>query len=173
MALAPVLVSACLLGAPVRHDAADKRAHHPLLARLRAQGRVRAVCPEMAGGLPVPRPAAEIHGAGGGGAVLAGLARVRDHQGRDVTAAFVTGAGRVLALAQHQGARLAILKQNSPSCGTRRIADGRFVGHRLPGEGVAAALLRRHGLLVFGEDELDSAAAALAALDAVQAGPTR
>ncbi len=169
----PVLVSACLIGAPVRHDGGDKRVEHPLLARLRAQGRLRAICPEMAGGLSVPRASAEIRGAGGGAAVLDGRARVMLADGRDRSDAFVAGARRALALARSEGARLAILKQNSPSCGTRRIGDGRFAGHRQAGEGVAAALLRQQGLLVFGEDELEAAAAALDGLDARPLGDHR
>lgn len=69
-----VLVSACLLGQPVRYDGGTVVTEGGILARWQMEGRVIPVCPEMAGGLPVPRPPAEIHGEGGGAAVLRGAA---------------------------------------------------------------------------------------------------
>ncbi|MHC3973921.1 DUF523 domain-containing protein, partial [Pseudomonas aeruginosa] len=42
----------------------------------------------------------------------------------------------------------------------------RFNGSRVAGEGVTAAALKRMGVLVFNEDELDRAAVCLAGLDA-------
>ena len=65
-----VLVSACLLGEPVRYNGRDKRCEHDVLDRWLREGRVVAVCPEVAGGLPVPRPPAEIVNGAGGGKVL-------------------------------------------------------------------------------------------------------
>ncbi|MNP84345.1 hypothetical protein D3C76_1836140 [compost metagenome] len=58
---------------------------------------------------------------------------------------------------------MAILKQNSPSCGSRFIHDGSFQGVLVPGEGVTTELLRQHGIPVFGEDQLDEAEQALKA----------
>ena len=75
-----VLVSACLLGEPVRFDGGSAALDHPLLRRLHAEGRLVAVCPEVAGGLPVPRPPAEI-----------AAGRVLTREGRDVTAPFEAG----------------------------------------------------------------------------------
>ncbi|MDO9215737.1 MAG: 2-thiouracil desulfurase family protein, partial [Lacisediminimonas sp.] len=84
-----ILVSACLLGQPVRYDGG---AHGPFAALLQwqQQGRVVALCPEVAGGLPTPREPAEILG-GQGGQVLDGLIAVRTVTGEDVSAAFVAG----------------------------------------------------------------------------------
>ena len=114
-----VLVSACLLGELVRHDGRHKRIAHPILQRWLDERLVVPVCPEIAGGLPVPRPAAEIERGAGGQAVLDGAARVRDVHGADVTPAFVAGAQQALALARASGARVAVLKARSPSCGVR------------------------------------------------------
>ena len=161
-----ILVSACLIGRPVRYDGAHQRSSHPALQRWLAQGRVVPVCPEVAGGLPVPRAPAEIVGLGGGPAVLAGQAQVMDAQGRVLSAAFVAGAQQALALAQAQGIRVALLKEGSPSCGSQRIYDGRFAGLSLPGQGVSAALLRAAGLRVFSEDQWDEADRWLHELDA-------
>lgn len=149
--LPPILVSACLLGQPVRFDGGGKPCHSPLLARWVAEGRVLAVCPEQAGGLPTPRPPAERQPEGG----------VRTREGRDVSAAFEAGAAAVLALAQAYGVALAIFKEGSPACGVGRIYDGRFQGHRIPGQGLATEALRAAGIPVFSEDQLEAAARAL------------
>src|SRR6185369_10118398 len=116
-----VLVSACLLGEPVRHNGAHKKSEHEILLRWIREGRVVPICPEVAGGLPVPRPAAEMPGGAGGAKVLAGEASVMADDGRDVTSYFVDGARRALALAQAHGIRVAVLKEGSPSCGSGYI----------------------------------------------------
>ncbi|WP_248917889.1 DUF523 domain-containing protein [Pseudomonas entomophila] len=154
-----VLVSACLLGQPVRYD--GRASGHPdLLQRWQAEGRVVPLCPEVAGGLPTPRPPAEIPG-GQGGAVLDGLAPVVTVAGEDVSEAFLAGARQALALVRRHGIRVAVLKSGSPSCGNRLTYDGSFTGVKVPGEGVTTALLRREGVLVFSELELDQAEQAL------------
>ncbi|AYC31059.1 DUF523 domain-containing protein [Pseudomonas cavernae] len=159
-----ILVSRCLLGQRVRYDGG---AHGPfdLLAQWQAEGRLVPICPEVAGGLPTPRPPAEIPG-GQGGAVLDGRQRVLTADGTDVSAAFVDGAEQALALVRAHGIRLAVLKARSPSCGNRENYDGSFSGRKVAGEGVTAALLRRAGVQVFSEEELPAAAEALAALEA-------
>ena len=159
-----VLVSACLLGEAVRYDGADRRCAHPVLERWIAQGRVVAACPELAGGLAVPRPAAEIEGGAGGAQVLAGGARVVDCRGNDFSAPFVAGAQRVLALARQHGARVALLKAGSPSCGSDYTYDGSFTHRRVPLPGVTSALLRDAGIAVFSEEQLEQADLALARL---------
>ncbi|MBP8262820.1 MAG: DUF523 domain-containing protein [Pseudomonas sp.] len=155
-----ILVSACLLGEAVRYDGA---AHGPFaqLQAWQAEGRVLALCPEMAGGLPTPRPPAEILG-GQGRAVLAGQQVVRDCHGRDVSDAFRAGAARALALVREQGIGMAVLKARSPSCGNRQTYSGEFSGRLVEGAGVTAAALQAAGVVVFNEHELEQAAAWLA-----------
>lgn len=157
--LPKVLVSACLLGQPVRYD--GRSSGHPDLLQLwQQQGRVVPLCPEVAGGLPTPRPPAEIPG-GQGGAVLDGEARVVTVQGEDVSAEFLAGARLALELVRRHGIRVAVLKSGSPSCGNRQVYDGTFSGCKIDGEGVTSALLRREGVQVFSELELETAARAL------------
>jgi len=158
-----ILVSRCLLGHRVRYDGG---AHGPFgpLERWQQEGRVVALCPEVAGGLPTPRPPAEIPG-GQGGQVLDGLQPVLTVEGEDVSAAFLAGAEIALQLVREHGIRLAVLKARSPSCGNRENYDGSFSGTKVMGEGVTAALLRRAGVQVFSEEELEAAAAVLAALE--------
>lgn len=151
-----ILISACLTGEPVRYNGTGNRIENAILTRWRATDRLVPVCPEVCGGLPVPRPAAEIQG-GDGDAVLDGAATVTDRTGRDVTAAFLEGARKALALAVENGCALAILTEKSPSCGSRTIHDGGFSGGKTAGAGVTSALLRRHGIAVFNQHEIEAA----------------
>jgi len=155
-----ILVSACLLGAPVRYNGQDKKSDHAILRRWVDEGRVVSVCPEVLGGLGTPRPPAEI-------VQIGGLRRVNANDGRDVTAAFERGASDALDQAVRHGARIAILKEGSPSCGSSFVYDGTFTSTRVNGgEGVTTALLRSRGIRVFSEHELEAAAEYLASVEA-------
>lgn len=145
------LVSACLLGLPTRYDGGCCPV--PWLVQWAARGLVVPFCPEVAGGLSIPRPPAEIVG-GDGLVVLDGQARVLTIDGQDVTEAFLTGAWQALEIARRLGLRQAVLKDNSPSCGCHRIYDGTFSGHLVSGQGVTAALLRRNGVTVLAEEDV-------------------
>lgn len=160
-----ILVSACLLGEPVRYDGRAVPSSAPILARWLAEGRVLPYCPETVAGLPTPRLPAEIEPGGDGEAVLAGQARVSARDGTDVTTAFINGATAVVAAAIAAGIRVAVLKEGSPSCGSSAIADGRFAGVRTAGQGVAVAALRAAGISVFSEQQFDAADACLKALE--------
>ena len=152
-----ILVSACLLGEPVRYTGADARSASPILAKWLSDGRVVRFCPELAGGLGVPRPAAEIRGADGL-MVLSGAARVVTASGSDVTEAFLRGARLALEAALAANVRLAVLKDGSPSCSSDVIYDGSFTGQKRQGHGVTTALLEQAGIRVFSEARIDEAA---------------
>ena len=142
------LVSACLCVVACRYDGGTSTVDR--LAALRDSGLALAVCPEVDGGLPVPRPPCELKD---------GRALTRD--GNDVTALFEAGAAHALRLAQTHGIRLAILKENSPSCGGTMVYDGSFRGRLMPGQGIAAALLREHGIRVVSERSFEEALASV------------
>ena len=161
-----VLVSACLLGVPVRYHGGAASCHSAVLDRWQAQGRVVPLCPEVAGGLPTPRAPAEIEPGAAPLSVLRGQARVRTSAGVDVTEAFAAGARAAALMADQHGIRIAVLKDGSPSCASSFTYDGRFSGARVPGMGVTAALLVHAGVQVFSESELDAAERALVALEA-------
>jgi len=137
------LVSACLTGMLTRYDATDAL-NEPLMREL-AGKRWMPFCPEEAGGLPTPRPAARIVG-GDGHDVIAGRARVLTREtGADVTGAFIMGAEAALAVASKFRAAAVYFKGGSPSCGLnpRMCADG------IPRvRGVAAAMLIENGFRV-------------------------
>ncbi|MFW9079603.1 DUF523 domain-containing protein [Pseudomonas sp. P2757] len=158
-----ILVSRCLLGHRVRYDGGAS-GPFDLLEQWISEGRVVPLCPEVAGGLPTPRAAAEIPG-GQGAEVLDGLVSVITTAGEDVSAQFLDGARQALELVRKHGIRVAVLKANSPSCGNLLTYDGTFSGVKVSGEGVTAALLKRHGVHVFSELELAQAAKALTQLD--------
>lgn len=141
----PLLVSACLAGLPCRYDGRSKPDAE--LIALIDKGEAIPVCAEVLGGLPTPRPPAEITG-GSGRDVLSGTARVLTVSGEDVTAEFISGAQEVARIAREVGAREAILQNRSPSCGCTQIYDGTHSGQRIAGEGVLAAALRDLGIEV-------------------------
>jgi uncharacterized protein YbbK (DUF523 family) len=162
-----ILISACLLGEKVRYHGGDAALSDRILDRWRREGRLVPICPEVAGGLSVPRPAAEIQGAGGHG-VLRGSARVVTSEGTDVTDAFLGGARAGLEASLRGGARVAVLKEGSPSCGSKEIYDGAFRGKRKAGVGVTAALLAEKQVRVFNEHELELAQRYIAELENTQ-----
>ncbi len=141
-----ILVSACLLGQSVRYD--GRHSLCPELAARLAGRRHLALCPELLGGLAVPRPRARIEGAprgGEGAAVLAGQARVVAEDGADLTAAFLAGARAVAQAARRAGVSEAWLKDRSPSCGCDPAGHNPLGG---VGQGVLTALLTSLGIAV-------------------------
>jgi len=155
---ARILISACLMGHSVRYDGGSKLLVHPAIERWRDEGRLVAICPEVSAGMPVPRPAAEIEEARTGAEVLEGKARVLEMNGEDVTGAFRRAAENALALALETNCSFALLIDGSPSCGSGFIYDGTFSGERVRGEGVTAALLRRNGIEIYSDGEIDTLA---------------
>ncbi|MEW5761579.1 MAG: DUF523 domain-containing protein [Bacillota bacterium] len=147
------LVSACLAGEACAYD--GRACPSAAVQRLVREGRAIPVCPERLGGLPVPRPPAEIKN-GSGEEVLTGRARVVNREGKDVTDAFVRGARTALDMARARGVRAAVLRSRSPACGYGEIYDGTFSGRLRPGNGVMAALLRAAGFRVLTEKEAEA-----------------
>ncbi|MDD9301659.1 MAG: DUF523 domain-containing protein [Desulfobacter sp.] len=148
-----ILISACLLGAPVRYDGASKPFDHPLIQKWKNQGRLVPFCPEVAGGLPTPRPPAEIFRATAEDFSLS-RAKVLTRK-TEVTQAFVRGARAALDLALAREIQLALLKEKSPSCGSSFVYDGSFSGRRVPGMGITTALLREYKIHVFSENQIE------------------
>ncbi len=137
-----LLVSACLVGVACTHRG-DARTHQAVEALNRAH-RLVAVCPEVAGGLPTPRPAAERRGDG----------RVLTGSGDDVTEFYRRGAEHAVELARAVGASRAVLKARSPSCGCHQIYDGSHRRVLVPGAGVTAEALLAAGVEVVSEEDL-------------------
>jgi uncharacterized protein YbbK (DUF523 family) len=139
------LVSACLLGINCNFEGKNKL--QPQLLEEFKKGELYPICPEVLGGLSIPRIPAEIQG-GDGLDVIEGKAYVVNMQGIDVTDEFMKGAYEVLRIAEVIDAKEALLVERSPSCGCGEIFDGSFTGKLKSGDGVAAALLKKKGIKV-------------------------
>jgi uncharacterized protein YbbK (DUF523 family) len=142
-----VLISACLLGENVRYDGRHNLINHPLLEKLKSENRLVTICPEVAGGLPVPRPYATI-------ARRIPVEVITD-EGDDVTPQFVLGAELTAELAKREGCIAALMKADSPACGNRDISGAAFSGKEASGAGIAAQEVIESGIPVFNETEID------------------
>jgi uncharacterized protein YbbK (DUF523 family) len=152
-----ILISACLTGNKVRYDGGDLKQDSQLLENWQRQGMLISLCPEVSGGLPTPRAAAEIN-QGKGEDVIKGKARVINCLQQDVTDEFIAGAQFALQLCLRHKIKLAILTESSPSCGSNLIYDGSFTRNKTKGRGVTAALLSSKGIKVFNQFQLTEAA---------------
>ena len=135
-----VLVSACLIGENCKYDGTNNQ-DLKLFGDLLGEGiSPVSCCPEVLGGLSIPRCPAERKG---------DCVVTRD--GEDVTEQFAAGAQAALELAKKHGCKAAVLKANSPSCSSCKIYDGTFSGTLVDGKGVTTELLRKHGIVVYDE----------------------
>ena len=139
-----LLVSACLLGADCKYSGGNNALDPDALRALKESWALVPVCPELSGGLSVPRVPSERR-----------AERVVSREGADVTAAFEKGAAVACRLCERFGCRTALLKENSPSCGSGSIYDGSFSGTLVPGDGRTADRLRARGVALFGASETD------------------
>ncbi len=137
-----ILVSACLLGDNCKYDGTNNL--HQELADWLADKEVIKVCPEVLGGLATPRIPCEIKDN-----------KVINKNGEDKTYFFTKGALETLKIAQQEQVHFAILKSNSPSCGSEMIYDGSFAHRLIPGEGITAHMLKINGIKVYTEDDLE------------------
>jgi uncharacterized protein YbbK (DUF523 family) len=120
---------------------------HPGVLALGDRARLIPVCPEVAGGLPTPRPAAERSPDG----------RVLTARGDDVTWLYDRGAAHAVAVARAAGATQAVLKARSPSCGSGQIYDGSHRRTLRAGDAVTTEALRAAGVEVVSEEDLPPA----------------
>lgn len=136
-----VLISACLIGDKVRYD--GKNNLIPNIDVLMEYFELVPFCPEVEGGLPIPRKPSEIR-----------HTHVYNIEGHDVTKNFVIGAQKALNICKYLDIKLAILKEDSPSCGVTKIHSGLFDGRKKAGQGVTTTLLKRHGIEVISEKDV-------------------
>lgn len=156
-----ILVSACLLGEAVRYDGRNNLVNHPVLQTLIDSDRVVSACPEVLGGLPTPRPYAEI--------VQRFPIKIIATDQSDVTDEFLTGAELTLELAQKRGCIAALMKSGSPSCGNHSVQGRSFSGKLSSGAGIAAQELIHKGIPVFNETQIEELEAYLMQSDVDQA----
>ncbi|CAI0727556.1 YbgA family protein [Serratia entomophila] len=133
----PIGVSACLLGEPVRFDGGHKRLAFAV-EQLAPYVRFEAICPEMAIGLPVPRPALRLVKQPQRTAM-----RYSNDPNVDVTDKMQQFAERRVAQLQQLCGYIVCAK--SPSCGMERVRVYSENGKdsRKSGVGLFTAELRR------------------------------
>lgn len=137
-----ILVSACLIGDKVRYDGRGN--YNPNIKYILENFDVIPFCPEVEGGLPIPRIPSEIKNG-----------EVINKEGKNVTRNFVEGANKALNIVSYFNITTAILKENSPSCGVHNIHDGNFNNKLIEGEGITTKLLRQHGVKIISENEIE------------------
>ena len=151
-----ILVSSCLLGEDVRYDGNNSSiAFDPkfpfslkeLFMDILCENEIYSFCPEVAGGLPIPRISAEI-------VKNDKPFIVKNQEGLDVTINFLLGAKKALDICKEENIKVALLKSKSPSCGNKEIYDGTFSSNLINGQGLTAKLLEENGIKVFNENEL-------------------
>lgn len=149
---AVILVSSCLCGETCKYNGGHNWNE---AVNLYCQGKkIVRVCPEVLGGLSVPRSPSEIVG-GTAKDVLVGRAKVMTKQGNDVTKAFLQGANLTLKVAQEKRIKFAILKANSPSCGKGKVYNGKFNGNLILGNGITTECLLKAGISVMTEYDIE------------------
>ena len=137
-----ILISACLVGDKCKYDGHTN--YTPLIKDLLEKYELVPFCPEVEGGLPTPRKPSERKGD-----------RVINNADKDVTRNFQLGAEKALNICKYLNIKIAILKENSPSCGVNQIYDGNFKNKLIKGEGVTTELLRKNGIAVYNENQIE------------------
>jgi uncharacterized protein YbbK (DUF523 family) len=142
-----VLISACLLGKNCRYN--GEHAHQKELDRLDVDW--IPVCPEEAGNLGTPRPAAEMQASAEN--ILNGRGNIITNTGSDVTKKIIEGAEKSLIKGINSGVEYAILKSRSPSCGIGKVYDGTFSHSLKDGNGIFAHLCSKSKIHCISSDE--------------------
>jgi len=132
-----VLVSACLLGENVKYDGKNNKID---ISSLEDKYELIPFCPEVEGGLQIPRSPSEI--------VSYSPLKLINKEGKDVTKEFVLGAKKCVELVKKEGIKKAVLKAKSPSCGVGKVYDGSFSGKLVGGDGVTVRELKKIGVEV-------------------------
>ena len=137
-----ILISACLVGDKVKYNGQSN--YNPVVKKLLEKYELIPFCPEVEGGLKTPRDPSEIKDG-----------KVFSNKGRDVTKQFEDGAEKAFNICLYLGIKYAILKDNSPSCGSTRIYDGTFRGRLINGEGITTKYLRSKGITIITESQIE------------------
>ena len=134
-----IMISACLLGDNVKYNGKNNK--NADLIKFLDDYDIIKICPEVMGGLPIPRSPSEIKDNS-----------IINKDGYDVSEYFYKGANKVLEIALRNNIKIAILKEKSPSCGSNYIYDGTFSNSIIEGIGITAKLLKDNGIIILNEN---------------------
>ena len=134
-----IIISSCLLGNNCKYN--GKNNYIEKIELLKDKYEIIPICPEVMGGLSIPRIPSEINN----GMVI-------DKCGNDVSEYFDNGANKVIDIVKNNNIKIAILKDGSPSCGSSNIYDGTFKGNKITGMGITAKRLYDLGIKIYNEN---------------------
>ena len=136
-----LLISACLLGENVKYNGKNNKIDTSEIAKY---FEFVPICPEVMGGLLIPRVPSERKND-----------KVINHLGNDVTNNYELGKNIAINIAKNNHIKYALLKSKSPSCGNDLIYDGTFSHTLINKSGVTAEALKKIGVIVFNENQID------------------
>ncbi len=148
-----IFVSACLAGESVRYDGKSKKVENRILKKWIKEKIAIPFCPEVAGGLGIPRNRAEIVKITSAGNINDKFL-IKDVENNNVTDIFVRGAELSVKFAKDRNIKLALLKDGSPSCGSTYIYDGSFRGVKVKGSGILSYFFDENDILCFNENQI-------------------
>lgn len=137
-----ILVSNCILGNNCKYN--GKNNYNPLIEKLKEKYKIIPICPEVMGGLSIPRKPSEIRNN-----------KVFDIDGNDVTSYFNHGKDLVLDIISKNDIEFVVLKDGSPSCGSKFIYDGTFTKTKISGMGITARIINELGIKIYTENEIN------------------
>lgn len=139
-----IFVSPCLRGYNVKYNGKNNLNANLMLLLKQFDVKIYSLCPEVSGGLNIPRDPCEIKDND-----------VINNKGISCKREYEQGAKNALKLCQDENIKIAILKENSPSCGSNYIYDGNFNNKLIPGLGITANLFKQNNIKVFNEKQLE------------------
>ena len=140
-----LLVSSCLLGINVKYDGGNNLIEN--LDKLSEIFEIFPICPEVDGGMIVPRIPCEI--------ISINPLVIENEYGIDTLDFFKSGAINSLDICKQNDIEIALLKSKSPSCGNDKIYDGTFSGILIDGKGITANTLNHNGIKIFNENQIE------------------
>lgn len=135
-------ISKCLCGYDYTYRGDSNRIE--ALELIDKKGEAVLICPEVLGGLSIPRDPAEI--------VSEDPLRVQTVNGKNVTKEYVEGAQKALEILKAHDIEYVILKSRSPSCGLNHIYDGTFFHNVIDADGIFVRLLKKEGYKIYTEE---------------------
>ena len=133
-----IAVSSCLLGINCKYN--GKSNYNEEIVKLKEKYEIIPICPEVLGGLPIPRVPSEIINN-----------KVINQEGMDVTKNYIDGANKALQILKDNNIKIVILKAKSPSCGKDEIYDGTFSHTIVKGNGITSKLFLDNNITVYNE----------------------
>jgi len=146
-----ILISACLLGEKVRYDGNSQLIENNIIRQWSKNAILISICPEVSGGLSIPRLPAEIQ------ADAQQKLKIINNKDIDVTKEFIKGAQNTLEQCLQHKIQIAILTEGSPSCGSQLINDGNFQSKKIQGQGITTRLLEKNSITVFNQYQIQQA----------------